>query len=479
MRSQAFLLSSWAALTLAAPSTTNNYGHFDPSDIIERDVAIIGGGAAGTHASISLKDKGKSVIVIEKKDRIGGHAETYIDSATGTPIDMGVIIFHNLTIVRDYFARFDVPLITLGSDAGSGSDSVSANYDLRTGKEVNITSPSQADTAAAFANYTQFLSKYPRLNDGMFLPSPVPDDLVLPFGKFAKKYGIEAALPTMYNYNPGLGDILTVPMIENQRVWGQSLVQQLSGGFLTTAHHNTSELYSKAQAELLAASSLLLSSQVLDSERCDDGITLVVSTPKGRKLVRARKLLITIPPRLNFLAPFDLSKNERSIFAKLIDAGYYTSILRNTGLPDNLSIANARPDTPYNLPSLPSVYSIGSTDVPGLKLAYYGTPRSPATFPLPDKKVKADILAAFKTLQRANPGAFNQTEPEFVAYSSHAPFYLQARPEDTKKGFYGEMYKLQGGRSTYWTGASWRAQDSSDIWRFTEEEVLPGLVEGL
>ncbi|KAL5408196.1 hypothetical protein PMIN06_005919 [Paraphaeosphaeria minitans] len=479
MHSRGLLLASWAAFAIAAPSSTTTFGHFKSSDIIERDVAIIGGGAAGTYASISLKDKGKSVIVIEKKSRIGGHTETYIDPATGTPIDMGVVIFHNLTVVRDYFARFDIPLITAGSDSGSSSDSVSANYDFRTGKEVNITSPKQADTAAAFEKYTQFLSKYPRLNDGMFLPSPVPEDLVLPFGTFAEKYGIKAAVRTMYAYNPGLGDILTVPMIENQRVWGQSLVQQLSGGFLTTAHHNNSEIYSKAQSELFSAHSLLLSSQILHSSRRDDGVSLVVQTPRGKKLIRAKKLLITIPPRLDFLAPFDLSKDERSIFAKLIDAGYYTSILRNTGLPDNLSIANARPDTPYNLAALPGVYSLSSTPVPGLKLAYYGTPRSPLTFSLSDAKVKSDIIAAVKKLQRTNAEEFEQTEPEFVAYSSHAPFYLQARPEDTKKGFYGEMYGLQGGRSTWWTGASWRGQDSSDIWRYTEEEVLPGLVKGL
>jgi hypothetical protein len=476
MYSQVLILSSCLAFTLATTQPNNDFDSFSHSDIIERDVAIIGGGAAGTYSSISLKDKGKSVVVIEKKNRIGGHTETYIDPATGTPIDMGVVIFHNTTVTRDYFARLGVPLITLGSDSGSSAAPVSANYDLRTGKEVHVTGPSQTDTAEAFAKYAQFLEKYPRLNDGMFLPGTVPEDLVMPFGKFAKENGIEAAIPTMFNYNPGLGDILTVPMIENQRVWGQSLVEQLAGGFLTTAHHNNSEIYSKAQA-LLSTESLLLSSQVLNSSRSDSGISLIVHTPKGLKLIKAKKLLITIPPRLDFLAPFDLSSRERGVFGKLIDAGYYTSILRDTGLPDNLSITNARPDTKYNLPSLPGVYRIGSTGVPGLKLAYYGSPRSPATSPLSDAEVKAGIVAAFKTLQRANPGTFKTTEPKFVEYSSHTPFYLQARPEDTKKGFYKNMYALQGLRNTYWTGASWRGQDSSDIWRFTEEEVLPALIK--
>lgn len=301
----------------------------------------------------------------------------------------------------------------------------------------------------------------------------------MPFGKFAKKYGIEDAVATMWQYNPGLGDILTAPMIENQRVWGQSLVQQLSTGFLTTKHHNNSELYSKAQAELLSADSLLLDSCVIHSSRNGDGVTLVVQTPSTRKLIKAKKLLITIPPRLDFLGPFDLNANERSIFGKLIDAGYYTSILNNTGFPDNLSILNARTDTPYNLPELQSIYNMQRTGVPGLTLAYYGSPRSSKTFPLSDQKVKSEIVKAFKALQRANPEKFESAEPNFVAYSSHTPFYLQARPEDTKAGFYGDMYKLQGQRNTYWTGATWRSQDSSDIWRYTEEEVLPELLKGI
>lgn len=164
-------------------AASNHHPHinikaFKAADIITRDVAIIGGGSAGTYSALSLKDKGKSIVVIEKKDRIGGHTETYIDPATGTPIDMGVVIWHNLTIARDYFKRLNVPIITLGSDADPNAPAqLSANYDIRTGKQVNISSPTPEETAAAFAAYAEQLQKYPRLNDGMYLPDPVPEDL--------------------------------------------------------------------------------------------------------------------------------------------------------------------------------------------------------------------------------------------------------------------------------------------------------------
>jgi hypothetical protein len=474
---------------LATPNQTPAFdlNSFSEADTITRDVAIIGGGSGGTYSAINLQDLGKSVIVIEKKGRLGGHTETYTDPATGIPIDMGVQIWHNISVVTNYFERMGIPLIISGSDANPNATVTQANYDFRTGQAVNITSPSAAEVGAAFAAYAEQLQKYPELDNGMFLPNPVPEDLLMPFGDFVKKHHLEAALPTIYTYNPGLGDVLTGPTVEQMRVFGLSLVAQLSTGLLTTANHNNSELYTKAEAELLSTSSLLLDSTVTSSVRSSSNsssnstlpIKLIVSTPTGQKLIRAKKLLISIPTRPEFLSPFSLSPKEKSIFSKLIDAGYYTSILRNTGIPDDMSLGNFVSNSSYNLPQLPGVYAVQPSGAPGLHLAFYGTPLSDEIYPVSDEDVKANIIAGIKKIQQANPSVFKQTEPEFVVYSSHAPFYLQARAEDTKNGFYEDLYSLQGERNTYWTGASFRAQDSSDIWRYTSEEVFPGLLAGL
>jgi hypothetical protein len=448
---------------------------FKSGDIIVRDVVIIGGGSAGTHAAISLKDKGKSVIVIEQKGRLGGHTETYTDPATGIAQDYGVSIYHDISTVRNYFQRFNIPLMT-----NSYGTTPTAEYDLRTGKAVNATHPSQQAIGAALGKWATFLSQYPQLDRGMFLPSPVPEDLTMPFGKFATKYGIEDAIQTMYQTNAGLGDILTVPVVEHARLFGLSLTQQLaSNSLLTTARRNNSELYGAAEAELLSSNNLFLSSTVTHSKRTNTGVELIVSTPRGTKLVRAKKLLITIPPRLDQLRPFDLAPVEATVFDKFINAGYYVALVKNTGLPDALVINNYAQNTPYNLPPLPGIYMILPTAIPGLKQIFFGTPRTKDTYPLSDSTVKTSIIDALKRLQKENPNQFNKTEPKIEVYTSHAPFYLQARPEDTQKGFYEKLYGLQGLRSTYWSGAAWRVQDSSMLWRFNEEVVLPGLVQGL
>ncbi len=49
-------------------------------------------------------------MVVEQASVLGGHVNTYIDPATGTPIDYGVQTYWNIPAVRDFFARFDVAI---------------------------------------------------------------------------------------------------------------------------------------------------------------------------------------------------------------------------------------------------------------------------------------------------------------------------------------------------------------------------------
>ena len=88
------------------------------ADTIERDIAIIGGGSSGTHAAIRLKDSGKNVVVIEKTGELGGHVKTYT-AASGIRVNYGPSNFQNFTVVQNFFARFNIPLVTYKAP-GSG-----------------------------------------------------------------------------------------------------------------------------------------------------------------------------------------------------------------------------------------------------------------------------------------------------------------------------------------------------------------------
>ncbi len=168
--------------------------HFSPSNIIRKDVLVIGGGASGTYGAIKLLDSNKTVVVVEKEAVLGGHTNTYIDPSTNATIDYGVIIYHNNDFVRKFFARLNVPVEV----SSVNSASVTRNVDFRTGKEVTNFVPQ--DPSAALGGYLQQLAKYSYVEKGKssflkqkspFLP-PFPSTILNPIFILDVRFHLES-----------------------------------------------------------------------------------------------------------------------------------------------------------------------------------------------------------------------------------------------------------------------------------------------
>ncbi|KAF1955402.1 hypothetical protein CC80DRAFT_94348 [Byssothecium circinans] len=446
--------------------------HYKPDRVVKTDCVIIGGGGTGTYSAIQLKDQGKKIMVIESKARLAGHTETFIDPQSGFPIDMGVKLYHDEPLVYKWFARFNLSTTRLDISAGAAS---SQSVDFRTGKIIQgLPAANQTAIGAALQRYAAVLQKYPQLEGGFYLPDPVPEDLYMPFGQFVQKYDIADAVQFIFGITSAFGDILELPALQQFRTLSLSLIATTTN-FQTSSVMNNSLLFEKATAELLAAKSLLLSSRVLATERVSQSgcVRVLVDTPKGRKLIVAKKLLMTIPPTPAALAAFDTNQDELSVFNQLQAVGYYTSIIRNAG-PANVTLQNLALDKPYALPPMPAIYNVNPTVNPSLSQVFYGTKVGQL---LSDAEAKAAIIADLKRYQVAN--GLPSTEPEFVAFSNHSPYNMMVGSEATKAGFYKQLYALQGKRNTFWTGATWRAHDSSASWAFTSQSVLPALVASL
>ncbi|HEY0808917.1 MAG TPA: FAD-dependent oxidoreductase, partial [Longimicrobiales bacterium] len=55
---------------------------------------IIGAGAAGLAAARQLAQAGKSFLILEARDRIGGRVLTTVDPTTALPIELGAEFIH-------------------------------------------------------------------------------------------------------------------------------------------------------------------------------------------------------------------------------------------------------------------------------------------------------------------------------------------------------------------------------------------------
>lgn len=450
---------AWGLVLLAS------LGSCDDNTIV-RDVAIIGGGASGTFAAVKLRDAGKSIVLIEKEAILGGHTNTYQDPVTKQTVDYGVVVYHNQQFVKDFFDRLNVSWTI--ADPNFITSVTPQFLDPKTAKPVNYTPP---DPTAALQAYAQQLSQYPDVELGFFLPDPVPEDLLLPFGQFIEKYpDIANATFIICSYGQGLGDELKQPTLYVFKNFGTDIIRDIATGFLVTTGQGNYEIYDHA-TQLLGHDVLLNSAVVSTTQRDNKGVELTIQTPTGYQKVKAKKLLITIPPKLENLRPFSLNHRESDIFGKFINTGYYTSLVNNTGLPPNYTAYSVSPDTQQNFRKLPGVYVVTATAIDGVFDIKYGSPS-----PIPDEDVKREILSYVRKLQANGVAEKLPDDPQFVAYNSHAPFELTVPADQIESGFYDDLYSLQGYRSTWYTGAAFHTQDSSMLWNFTSNYVLPDLL---
>lgn len=456
------IVSGAAATTLGAKNA-----HAFGGGAIHRDVCIIGGGSAGTYAAVKLRDLGRSVLVLEETDRLGGHAETFRDASTGAQSDIGVVIFPDAPIVQNYFGRFGVPVAR--RPGGGGGTSI--NVDFRTGLPVeNVFTPAPAALGAALTQYLNLLTtRYAFIGqNGYRLPEPGPllEEVVQPFGSFAESNGLNALLPTFFRFEQGFGNLLNATTLYILKNMSADVLAGVLRGAFVAVPSGVGALYEAAEAEL--ADDVLYGAKIRHVDRSRRGIRVLVQAPEGLRVVHCKKLLVTAPPVLSNFQGFDLDLAEFTTFVRFRPNYYYTAVAKVGGYPAGVSLQNTALDTPFNLPPLPGIYSLGPIGNTGFVNVKYGS-----TVPLPDALVKAKIRADIERVNVAGVGPLDFQG--YGIFKSHSPYALMASPGDIRNGFYSRLEALQGRNDTFYAGAAFQTHSSAAIWAYIEE-LTPRIV---
>lgn len=473
-------------------SIFDNYNN-EWSETIERDVCIIGGGASGIHAAVSLQELNKTVVVVERNNYLGGHAHTYEES--GTSVDIGVVVFQPIPEVTSFFQKFNISLLNLNSPEAKGNDpGQSANRslpailyntfsevrDFRDGSKVSPNVSSAEDVSAAFAKLTEVLEQYEYLLNGYDIPDPIPEDLYIPFGAFVKKYNLEAAFSELFRFSQGMGDMLHVSTIYVIKYFNlDDLRFAFQTGYLTPAQVGTQDLYTKA-GESIGASNILLETTIMTTNRqntTSGSPELLVSTKEGLKLLSCKQIILTIPPTLTNLRGWDLTPQELAVFSQYTTSnGYWAGLVKGVGLNQTVAISNAASNTPFNIPILPALYALKPVglldDVWEVK---FGANNPTMT----TEQVKAYVEREIATLQKVN--GLPVTKPEWLIMDSHTPFHLQVSAEAIKEGFFKGLTGLQGGLGgkMFYSGAAFHTQHSSLLWRYNKDVVIPLMLKSV
>jgi phytoene dehydrogenase-like protein len=236
---------AYLGLVAALPESVHSIqdDDYQENDIITRDVCVVGGGSGGTYAATRLRQLGQSVVVIEKESIMGGHTNTYTDPTSGQTIDYGVVVFHNISVVQNYFAHYNIALATTGFPSPNTTEYI----DFRTGEIVGGYTP--ANPIASLGLWAAQLAKYPFLVTGINPPYPVPADLLLPFRDFVNKYNLGDLVQTILQLGQGYADLLDQPTLYAIKLFGPSLLQTLETGYIATAVQDNHVLYDAATAE--------------------------------------------------------------------------------------------------------------------------------------------------------------------------------------------------------------------------------------
>lgn len=449
-----------ARLALGNQGSLNRDETFSQGEVLVRDVCIIGGGSAGTYAAIRLQQSNKSVIVVEKSDHLGGHTETFTDPTTGKAVDYGVQSFEETTISTAYFQH-------LGIGWEGGSPATRQKIDLDAGKLVGEPTESHPN-ATATRDYVDLLrNNYPYLDTGFSLPNPVPEDLVIPFQDFIQRHNLSSAVDSIAAFNIDMGDWLAFPAIYSMKYAGEAAMQR---SLVHIKGKNNSALYGAAQKRL--GGDTLLSTQVVQVSRDRESTQLVVDTPSGRQQIRAKKLIMTIPPLVNDLQQFmDLHPQELDLFRQFEHGYLYTGLVRVDGFPSDITRYMNWGTAAGGRLKLPALYVVSQTVVPGMMVVHFGS-----DVPLRDEEVQEQVV---EQLLRFRQAGVYISQPEIVIMKSHAPYELRVSPPAILDGFYNNLNSLQGYQGTFWTGAAFETHDSQQIWKFTEQLIQDQVMKSL
>ena len=312
-------------------------------------------------------------------------------------------------------------------------------------------------------------------------PQNIPSDLLLPFGEFAERHGIEAAYPTMSVLsNVGVGGVKDVLTLYVYFAVGKTVTSGfLNANLFVPKGFSNNELYDRALK--LLHKDVMLQSQVIAVARNAAGVKLVVQCADGsKKLVKAENLLFTPPPSLHNLAAFDLDSKEKAPLSTWTGTWSFGSVARNPSIPENHTVLYyspaAVPENYLDTRDYSYTLSIASAGDPGTGLFKV---LMATTYPISHAGAKDLISAAVKNLTTS--GTFSKstdTSIEFFDFVDHNSILWRQSPEQLRSGIVQDVYSIQGHRSTWYTGGLWGQDYSTNVWAFTDT-VLPMMLAGM
>jgi len=387
----------------------------------------------------------------------------HTDLATGTLIDYGVARFENISSTLKYFDRVGVEA---ASDFLPSFSNQTTYIDFSTGETLPGFNPSGNLTASGVP-----IAQWPYLAWGKVLPDPVPSDLYSTFEDFLVKYSLQDIAFTLNLIWAGPNP-LDIPLINVVGGTGLAEIRNSEPGGSVRIVGGNNQLYAQA-IKFIRTEDLLFNSTVVFATRSTKGVELIVQGPEGSTTIRAKQLLVTIPPMMDTMSPFDIDSRESEVFGTFSAVGIWEATYKVPQLPLGISYVDATDYRPYNLTPTFGTFQLVPTAVDGLYTGWFNGKLS-----MTDDEAITASLKSVSDLIRFVTGSDAGPVPEIVAYKRVAPWRPSMNAEAVKNGTWAKMYDLQGYRNTWYNGVIF-TPGGPQIWNYTETVLLPKILASL
>jgi hypothetical protein len=102
----------------------------------------------------------------------------------------------------------------------------------------------------------------------------------------------------------------------------------------------------------------------------------------------------------------------------------------------------------------------------------------PYTYDQAKEKISAEIRQAIEAGSLGAGDGSTDCTVEFVAFADHNSILWRQNATTLQDGIVQDVYKLQGRKSTWFTGGLWSEDYSGNVWAFTDT-VVPRILERL
>ena len=478
-----------------------------------RDVCVLGGGASGAYFAALMKDKGKSVVVIDSDFELGGSCETYYFPAPSpspspspttaannghhhttapppTPaplawVESGVQIFPDTAAAKAAgVGNWTVDTVAEVKRFAGPDAIIPINFndlelveetflvDIAANFPIGYVPPSPPTTGylEAFEAYNIILSQYPWLADYSY-PDVIPPELLVSLTEFIEVNNLEPLAGLFNGFILGgqgnSDDIVALYGLTQMNQIVLRLIEVVNASFFV--NNGCTSIY-RGIANYLGPQNVLVNATTVSVHRpsaddCDNGrnrLSIVAgynSYTYKPFLFLCDKVAISFPQTLQTLDFVDLDAVETDLFSTVSYTYYFGGIINvnggqaaNTGT--GFQVVNVNPEAFLDQPTYPGIATMTRTQP-------FGPANVFSVSPTPRTEDEMFTLVA-AGLRNVSSTILNAT---LVSVDLH-----QFRPVpgvqtlQVQPNFYKRGTAIQGYRNTYWLGSVWTAAGTFCVW---------------